>query len=1021
MVSKGGKKRVTKKKAAEEEAQGDGGDEETASEYKQLSPSSGGSQDEADGASRSTAEGGSIAEQEAEGEEDDAASNEQIVVPEVTQVLHHKGASHDGRRCSREGASEEEPSVGSRRCSREQRASVEDPSCEARAASDTKPATLDSRGSTPVQASLDRVVEEMRDVRAKVDVSLQGFAGELQWTMQQWLERQDEVAERLSAVLLAQHPHRSQSQLAAAAGLRPTRPAAAPAVGRDGSFGTSDDIVARQSSAEEPSLMVGVGSGDWWPAGRAAAAAAEAAEKSSSGLLPQGYIEAASAEARAAKEEYSHAVGIVAQRQRHQKAAAADIFQQGWLVSAAAAREQPEPAAAGAAYGFGPLVSGEQEEPIEDAAEEAAMGDDGAGAASEDFAWLLGGPGGQVQDGRESPLDQSVGSTLEIRRKLTFSAGSQKGRGGGLTMLDVSRLSSSPDPAARMIVGGPAQPNCKEPEPPAPPHMLQFGLCMDNDDYNEDDSLEVLEPATDVRSSGVRRFPPPRQEAFGGAMEPGPVAQLQRPSLPRPRPEPLEDFDSSSMGAPSSDGAASVAKAQPAAASSKAAKAEDATAPLRQGQQKKRYRRLEKVVQSWPYEIANGLLLVLGVVLAAFASQRESQLLKDDGVDDGEATTTLLAALEFGLVTLYASDLFLRLTGTGCVALFSQPLERWWTVFDCFLVPVAFLQVALRLGEALASEPTSVLSSSSRHGVFLLSRLYVLRSVRLCRITIARSSLWVLRLSHEMRLLAGAAKNAALSCLWLAVGTAALLMLASMLLTDAVLAYDAAHPASKNMEELQAHFGDFGSTFQTLHRAFEDASGNFRHHIGSLLEPFGLGYKFVFQASVLLATVACNGLLTAVLVEAFLRTSRSCREVDARNVRNEKLDFVESLEANLQRLDNSGCGVLRLSDFEDGVQDPDLRAYFNAMELNVDHMRTLFSLLDHNRSGLVDIEKLVSGCLYLEGKARAVDVVMLQYELSMVRNMVQTIGDTLMDQLEDPNSGQLRGAAQPHRAALMRT
>jgi len=249
---------------------------------------------------------------------------------------------------------------------------------------------------------------------------------------------------------------------------------------------------------------------------------------------------------------------------------------------------------------------------------------------------------------------------------------------------------------------------------------------------------------------------------------------------------------------------------------------------------------------------------------------------------------------------------------------------------------------------------------------------------------------------HEFRMLTGAVRGAAASVLWLAAALFVVLVVMGMWLTDGVMAFCAGEGLllDPSTEDLRASFGSLWLSAFSLYEA--TTGGTSWGELAETLKPLAVWYRLAFHSCVVLCGLVFGGLTTAVLVESMMRMSRNNKEVTAKSLRTEKHEFVDSME------------------------DEAVRDYFNALELNVDHIRTLFQLLDHEQKGSIDVKRLVSGCLYLEGKARAVDVVMLQYELGMVRGMVHSLGEYMGEHF-DALSGrlQLSDAAGPRSFAAV--
>lgn len=70
--------------------------------------------------------------------------------------------------------------------------------------------------------------------------------------------------------------------------------------------------------------------------------------------------------------------------------------------------------------------------------------------------------------------------------------------------------------------------------------------------------------------------------------------------------------------------------------------------------------------------------------------------------------------------------------------------------------------------------------------------------------------------------------------------------------------------------------------------------------------------------------------------------------------------------------DETGCITFAM--FEDKINDPDVRAFFESLDLDIWDAWTFFKLLDTDGGGMVEVEEFFMGCLRFRGTARAMDV-----------------------------------------------
>merc|ERR1712039_1071974 len=77
------------------------------------------------------------------------------------------------------------------------------------------------------------------------------------------------------------------------------------------------------------------------------------------------------------------------------------------------------------------------------------------------------------------------------------------------------------------------------------------------------------------------------------------------------------------------------------------------------------------------------------------------------------------------------------------------------------------------------------------------------------------------------------------------------------------------------------------------------------------------------------------------------------------------------------------------------MQDPEIGAYFSKLGIDVDQVRKIFSLLDSDKSGTIDKNEFVFGCLRLKGQAKSLDIAVLKQDIKWLRQGMMALGETL--------------------------
>merc|ERR1719343_339767 len=104
-----------------------------------------------------------------------------------------------------------------------------------------------------------------------------------------------------------------------------------------------------------------------------------------------------------------------------------------------------------------------------------------------------------------------------------------------------------------------------------------------------------------------------------------------------------------------------------------------------------------------------------------------------------------------------------------------------------------------------------------------------------------------------------------------------------------------------------------------------------------------------------------------------------------------KGEFVNLMQQVFNELDTNSSGSLTLDEFEKHIEDDKIMAYLRTLEIDVSQVKTLFTLLDVDNTGEVDVDEFVGGCLRLRGGATSMDLAVLKYQVEWILRGVQSL------------------------------
>lgn len=276
---------------------------------------------------------------------------------------------------------------------------------------------------------------------------------------------------------------------------------------------------------------------------------------------------------------------------------------------------------------------------------------------------------------------------------------------------------------------------------------------------------------------------------------------------------------------------------------------------------------------------------------------------------------------------------------------------------------------------AIADELIVLVFGGGQKGMNLKS----IRVLRLLRIVRVVRVIRVIRFFREFRMMVLSILGSMRSLVWVVVLLMLTIYIFAIILTQAATGFraDEANPAEER-EALEEAYGALTVTMMTLYKAVSGGDD-----WGGLMDPLTViheGWSFLFVFYITFTVFAVLNVVTGVFVSSAMEAAAADRDNVIQEEMSRQNSYVNDIKRMFHEADKDRSGTVSASEFESHLNDNRVKAYFNALELDVTEARGLFRLLDLDESGHVDIDEFVVGCMRLKGQAKSIDVATLMYE-----------------------------------------
>jgi len=326
-----------------------------------------------------------------------------------------------------------------------------------------------------------------------------------------------------------------------------------------------------------------------------------------------------------------------------------------------------------------------------------------------------------------------------------------------------------------------------------------------------------------------------------------------------------------------------------------------------------------------------------------------------------------LTLINHALTCCFTCELFLRIYAFGKEFIWS---EDWrWNLLDFVIVSASFVELMLDL--------VAWIDNDVPNGDF-----YVIKAMRVVRILRLVRVFRVVRFFRSLRVLISSILHTLRSVIW------ALTLLTLIMYTFAILfTYCYTDFVTNNSdnspdaETLRRYFGSVPLSMLHLFAAISD--GISWINMSSPLLEAGWFWLALFLAYIALATFAVLNVVTGVFCQNAIESASLDQEMVIEAQLKSKKMYTDQVRTLFQIMDEGQQGELSAHAFEEHINEPQVAAYFRALDMDLNHAWKLFTLLDPDSSGTIDLEEFVEGCLKLRGPATRLDMEMV---LSVARN-----------------------------------
>ncbi|CAJ1454346.1 unnamed protein product [Effrenium voratum] len=337
-----------------------------------------------------------------------------------------------------------------------------------------------------------------------------------------------------------------------------------------------------------------------------------------------------------------------------------------------------------------------------------------------------------------------------------------------------------------------------------------------------------------------------------------------------------------------------------------------------------------------------------------------------------------LRIISYVFAAFFTCELCLRICAER--RLFLQSEDWAWNALDVFIVLSSLWDVIVDIVEA-------VMQSQNVDSIAGMSGLKSFRIIRLTRLLRTAQFVRIFRFVMALRTLVTSIIHTSKALVWALVLLLLIEYVFAVLFTQVVNDIIAEGEVVLSPAESELALNYFGSLTDSMLTLFLCISGGVSWEL--VLKPLRTlsGALVACLLIYVFFTYFCVlNVVTAVFCQSAIESAQNDQLTVIQAMLLNKEQHIQKIQELFEKLGADESGVITLKIFQEHVNSPVVRAWFEALGLDVWDAMSFFKLLDSDGGGSVDVEEFFMGCLRFRGQARAMDVgKVIQDQASLMR------------------------------------
>mmetsp|Transcript_30482 Transcript_30482/g.70290 ORF Transcript_30482/g.70290 Transcript_30482/m.70290 type:complete len:618 (-) Transcript_30482:49-1902(-) len=343
------------------------------------------------------------------------------------------------------------------------------------------------------------------------------------------------------------------------------------------------------------------------------------------------------------------------------------------------------------------------------------------------------------------------------------------------------------------------------------------------------------------------------------------------------------------------------------------------------------------------------------------------------------------------IVCVFLMEFILKIVAFGCTGFFCGK-DSFWNNLDFVVIFSSVLETLVELVDLVV---TSQAGSTSGH-------LRIMRTMRLVRALRGIRVIRLLRYVSALRTLVFSIVSTMGSLLWTLVLLLLLFYSFGVIFTQ--LVYDHCREETISgtgdvdsvphcSQYLTRHWKSVPESMLTLFLAISGGL-SWTEALQPLFDVSALAVGLMILY-IIVSVFAVLNVVTGVFCNTAIESAQSDKDIAImKQMRKHDLQ-VQALRHIFKEIDHDKSNLVTLAELQEALSAKKLSSFLESMGISTQDVSTLFMIIDTDRSGWIDLDEFVSGCMQLHGPAKSLQLAQMSHENKVTRQVIRGLSKSL--------------------------